>query len=134
MIGPAWPRHQGHAVARDAQGETKQTGAMTGTLLRLASLACALATILVLSLHVMGPATSSEAAARASHGAGGPSGHPADRMAACAIHCLVAAVLPDADPRHEPASHPALLAHAPVRLAGLIPQPIGPPPKIVLSA
>ena len=134
MIGPAWPRHQGHAVVRNGQGAMKQTGTMTRSLLRLAGLACALATILVLSLHVMGPAMPSEAAAHAPHGAGGPSGHPVDPAAACAIHCLVVAVLLDVGPRHQPASRPALLAHAAVRLVGLVPQPLGPPPKIVLSA
>ena len=108
---------------------------MTGTLRRLVSLACALAAILVLRLHVMGPATAaSETAAHALHGTGDPSGHPADPAAPCAIHCLVATVLPIADPGHHLVSRPALLADAPVRLAGLIPQPIGPPPKAVLSA
>lgn len=112
-------------------------GRVTTRLVRLVTLACALAAMLVLSLHVMAPAGSSaEATVHAAHGPmdGGDPSADQDGSPACAIHCLVAAVLPAAEVAHAPAPRPTLAPAARIRTAGLVPQPLGPPPKPVALA
>lgn len=106
---------------------------MTASLARLVPFGLALAALLLLSLHVMAPADRpSAAAAHAAHETGDPGN--LDGPTACAVHCLVAAVLEAAGPAPEPALHPAPAPAPRVRLAGRTPQPLGPPPKPIVSA
>lgn len=113
-----------------------QGEAMTGTVLRLLTLVVALAALLGLSLHPMGSSAAEAAPAlHAVHG-GDPAGADlADMASACAVHCLAAAV-PAAGtvPAVRRPLGPAALFGAPVRLAGLSPLPVGPPPKDLISS
>ena len=110
---------------------------MATPLARLVSLASALVAILVLSLHSMAPASGpSDLLAHAAHEATQASGQldDADGATACAVHCLLAAVLPQVDLAPSSAIAPALGPELHVNLEGLILQPLGPPPKLVVSA
>lgn len=110
---------------------------MTLRLARLVTFACALAALLVLSLHVMAPAGSSgERMAHAAHRSMDERGPPGDQdgSAACVVHCLVAAVLPAAQVAPAFAPRSSLAPEHRVRASGLVPQPQGPPPKPVASA
>lgn len=110
---------------------------MTAFLARLVPSGLALAALLLLSLHVMAPADQpSAAAAHAVHGTADTGGDPGDLdgPTACAVHCLVAAVLEAAGPAPEHALHPIHVPAPRVRLVGFTPQPLGPPPKPVVSA
>lgn len=113
-----------------------QGDAMTDPVLRLLRLVVALAALLALSLHPMGSSAAEAAPAlHAAHGAGPAGADPAGMASACAVHCLAAAV---------PAAGTIPTVHrtlgsvasfgAPVRLAGLSPLPLGPPPKALASS
>lgn len=109
---------------------------MTGPLLRLLTLAVTLAALLALGPHPMGSLAAEAAPAPHSAHGDGPAGvDPPGMTSACAVHCLAAAV-PAAGtiPTVHHALGPVASLDAPVRLAGLSPPPLGPPPKTFASS
>lgn len=108
---------------------------MTGSVFRLLTLVVVLAALLALSLHPMG---SSEAVAapalHSAHGSSPADADPTGIASACAVHCLAAAVpAVETIPTIARALGRVASFGAPVRLAGLSPLPIGPPPKALAS-
>lgn len=112
---------------------------MIGRLIHPLMLAAAVVAVLFLSFHVMAlpvavPADAPVTTAQMAHGDHRGEASDPIGQAACVVHCFATAALPAEAAEARPSFLRLATAFGPpTRLSGLVPPPLGPPPKAFAS-